>query len=220
MFDLNSLVSPDGALARQRRAGQRALHRRRALHAFGRDLRGTPSGTRAGGDRPGPRHGLPGWRLARASATIDPLMVPEPALPVVRRAGARDVDAMAAQMARTFWDDPVSSYIFRNGRAPGRGPARLLPHPDAGRLPPLRRVLHDRRLRRLGDLGSRRQAVADRPPGDLDHGARAAVRGDQRASRRCGCSTPSRRCTPTSRTGTWPAWARRSTSRARAWGAR
>jgi ribosomal protein S18 acetylase RimI-like enzyme len=42
-------------------------------------------------------------------------MVPEPALPVVRRADDHDVDAMAAQMAKTFWDDPVSSYVFRDG---------------------------------------------------------------------------------------------------------
>ena len=47
-------------------------------------------------------------------ATIDPVMVPEPALPVVRRATADDVDAMAAQLAKTFWDDPVTSHIFRN----------------------------------------------------------------------------------------------------------
>jgi ribosomal protein S18 acetylase RimI-like enzyme len=41
-------------------------------------------------------------------------MVLESALPVVRRATAADVDAMAAQMARTFYDDPVTSHIFRN----------------------------------------------------------------------------------------------------------
>jgi hypothetical protein len=41
-------------------------------------------------------------------------MVLEPALPVVRRATADDVTAMAAQMARTFLDDPVTSHIFRN----------------------------------------------------------------------------------------------------------
>ncbi|HEY5385843.1 MAG TPA: GNAT family N-acetyltransferase [Acidimicrobiales bacterium] len=41
-------------------------------------------------------------------------MVHEPALPVVRRATADDVTAMAAQMARTFLDDPVTSHIFRN----------------------------------------------------------------------------------------------------------
>ncbi len=53
--------------------------------------------------------------MAGASATIEPLMVPEPALPVVRRARASDVEAMAAQLAETFWDDPVSGYIFRDG---------------------------------------------------------------------------------------------------------
>jgi ribosomal protein S18 acetylase RimI-like enzyme len=53
-------------------------------------------------------------------------MVPEPALPVeptagaaprsplVRRATAADVDSMAAQLAKTFWDDPVTSHIFRD----------------------------------------------------------------------------------------------------------
>ena len=38
----------------------------------------------------------------------------QPALPVVRRATADDVTAVAAQMARTFLDDPVTSHIFRN----------------------------------------------------------------------------------------------------------
>jgi len=52
--------------------------------------------------------------MAGSSATIDPVMVLEPALPVVRRATAGDVTAMAAQMARTFLDDPVTSHIFRN----------------------------------------------------------------------------------------------------------
>jgi ribosomal protein S18 acetylase RimI-like enzyme len=41
-------------------------------------------------------------------------MVPETSLPVVRRARADDVEAMAAQLARTFLDDPVTSHIFRN----------------------------------------------------------------------------------------------------------
>jgi ribosomal protein S18 acetylase RimI-like enzyme len=41
-------------------------------------------------------------------------MVPETSLPVVRRARADDVEAMAAQLARTFFDDPVTSHIFRN----------------------------------------------------------------------------------------------------------
>ena len=34
-------------------------------------------------------------------------------MPVVRRATEADVDAMAAQLAKTFWDDPVTSHIFR-----------------------------------------------------------------------------------------------------------
>ncbi len=52
--------------------------------------------------------------MARASATIDPVMVLETALPVVRRATGDDVASMAAQLARTFFDDPVTSHIFRN----------------------------------------------------------------------------------------------------------
>ncbi len=35
-------------------------------------------------------------------------------MPVVRRATAPDVDAMAAQLIRTFFDDPVILHIFRN----------------------------------------------------------------------------------------------------------
>jgi ribosomal protein S18 acetylase RimI-like enzyme len=35
-----------------------------------------------------------------------------PEMPAVRRAVAADVDAMAAQLAKTFWDDPVTSFIF------------------------------------------------------------------------------------------------------------
>jgi ribosomal protein S18 acetylase RimI-like enzyme len=34
--------------------------------------------------------------------------------PAVRRATASDVDAMAAQLALTFYDDPVIGHIFRN----------------------------------------------------------------------------------------------------------
>ena len=41
-------------------------------------------------------------------------MVPEPHVPVVRRATAADVDPMAAQLAATFMDDPVTSHIFPN----------------------------------------------------------------------------------------------------------
>jgi ribosomal protein S18 acetylase RimI-like enzyme len=53
--------------------------------------------------------------MAGSSATIDAAMVHEPALsvvPTVRRATDADVDAMAAQLARTFFDDPVTSHIF------------------------------------------------------------------------------------------------------------
>ncbi len=35
---------------------------------------------------------------------------------IVRRATAGDVDAMAAQLAKTFYDDPVTSHIFTNER--------------------------------------------------------------------------------------------------------
>ena len=52
--------------------------------------------------------------MGGASATIDSVMVREPALPVVRRATEDDVNAMAAQLARTFFDDPVACHIFRN----------------------------------------------------------------------------------------------------------
>ena len=52
--------------------------------------------------------------MAGASASIDPVMVHEPALPVVRRATENDVDAMAEQLAETFFDDPVIRHIFRN----------------------------------------------------------------------------------------------------------
>ena len=52
--------------------------------------------------------------MGGASATIDSVMVREPALPVVRRATQDDVTAMAAQLARTFFDDPVACHIFRN----------------------------------------------------------------------------------------------------------
>ena len=55
-----------------------------------------------------------GWRLVGPFGSIDPVMVPELSLPAVRRATHDDVDAMAAQLARTFWDDPVTSYIFSN----------------------------------------------------------------------------------------------------------
>jgi ribosomal protein S18 acetylase RimI-like enzyme len=34
-------------------------------------------------------------------------------VPAVRRATEEDVDAMASQLAKTFWDDPVTSHIFQ-----------------------------------------------------------------------------------------------------------
>ena len=79
-----------------------------------RDLRRAVAGAGAGRAGTDPCRRVAGWRVARSSATIDPVMVREPALPVVRRATADDVTAVAAQMAKTFLDDPVSSHIFRN----------------------------------------------------------------------------------------------------------
>src|ERR1700722_12278585 len=96
------------------RPGQRALQRRRALHALGRDLRRRATGPGVGDPGPGPCRRVAGWRVGGASATIDSVMVSEPPLPVVRRATQDDVTAMAAQLARTFFDDPVASHIFRN----------------------------------------------------------------------------------------------------------
>ena len=65
--------------------------------------------------------------MGGASATIDSVMVHEPALPVVRRATKDDVTAMAAQLARTFLDDPVTSHIFRNE---ARRPSGLTSRPS------------------------------------------------------------------------------------------
>jgi ribosomal protein S18 acetylase RimI-like enzyme len=42
-------------------------------------------------------------------------MVLETSLPVIRRATAADVDAMAAQLARSFVDDPVTTFLFPDG---------------------------------------------------------------------------------------------------------
>ena len=182
VFDLNAVVSPDQRYSASRRSGQRALHRRGALHALGRHLRRAAAGPRAGGARPGPRRGVAGWRLAGRSATIDPDMVPEPALPVVRRAtdgrrrrhgGAAGQDLLRRPGHRAHLPQPA---------APRRRPARLLPHADARRLPPVRWLLHDRRLRRLGHLGSGGQA----PP----HGAH----GDR--SPCCPCCPTWRRTSP------------------------
>jgi len=149
----------------QRRPGQRALQRRRALHALGRiyvGLRLAPELAAIGQAHAAasPGGAWPG------SATIDPLMVSS--LPaVVRRADDRDVDAMAAQMAKTFWDDPVSSSIFRNGARRDAGCARTSA-PSFGPTTSLRRLLHDRRLRRLGHLGPAGKPFADRLAGDHD----------------------------------------------------
>jgi ribosomal protein S18 acetylase RimI-like enzyme len=61
------------------------------------------------------------WRVAPRSDTIDrmvtdskPDAVADTVRPPVRRATRADVDAMAAQLAKTFWDDPVAQFIFRN----------------------------------------------------------------------------------------------------------
>ena len=151
-----------GAAVRgQCRAGQRALHGRRALHAFGRHLRRDPAGPRARRAGPGPCRGLPGWHLAGVSATIDPVMVPEPALPVVRRATAGRRRADGRPAGPDVLGRPGHQPHLPHEAAPGGRAARLLPDPDAGGLPALRWLLHDRRLRRLGHLGPRRQAAAD-----------------------------------------------------------
>jgi ribosomal protein S18 acetylase RimI-like enzyme len=42
-------------------------------------------------------------------------------LPVVRRATAADVDGMAKQLAKTFWDDPVTSHIFQRESSRPKG---------------------------------------------------------------------------------------------------
>ena len=52
--------------------------------------------------------------------------------PTVRRATAADVDAMAAQLAETFYDDPVISHIFRNERRRDAGVARPTSAPRCG----------------------------------------------------------------------------------------
>lgn len=40
---------------------------------------------------------------------------------VVRRATAADVDSMAAQLCRSFFDDPVMGFVFRNERRRNQG---------------------------------------------------------------------------------------------------
>ena len=202
-------------------AGQCALRRRRSLHAVRRHLRRVEAGAGTGCARPGTRRRRAGWRVAGASATIDPDMVLEPALPMIqachrgrrRRHGGPDG-------AQTFWDDPVTMYIFPKEAAPRGWAASLLSHPDEGRLPPLRWVLRGRRVRGLGHLGPGRQAAAHRPARHPHHGAGAALCGDQSRRRPCASSTASSRRIPTNPIGTWRAWGQRSTSRARASGAR
>ena len=72
---------------------------------------------------PGSRRGRRRGRLARAIAAVDPGVVRKAAMlnterepgrrgggdVAVRRAVAADIDAMAAQLAKTFWDDPVAA---------------------------------------------------------------------------------------------------------------
>ena len=165
VFDLNAVVSPDHAFSPT--VGHINVRCADGVHF-------TQSGGIYVGQRLAPelaalgqcpRHGVAGWRVARSSATIDPVMVHEPALPVVRRATADDITAMAAQLARTFSDDPVIVPHLPQRRPPRGRPAGLLRHPDAVGLHALRGLLHDRGLHRLGRLGAGRQAVP--------HGARA-----------------------------------------------
>lgn len=56
------------------------------------------------------------WHALGASATIGCVMVPQPASRPVRRATGSDVEAMAAQLAKTFWDDPIATTVFPNAR--------------------------------------------------------------------------------------------------------
>ena len=65
VFNLNSVVSPDGRYSAAVGAGERALQRRRPLHDLGRDLRGAAPGARSRCPGPGPRHGLTRRRLGR-----------------------------------------------------------------------------------------------------------------------------------------------------------
>ena len=202
-----------------RRPGQCALQRRRALHALGRDLRRAATGPGAGQPGPVPCHGGAGWRMGGASATIDSAMVFEPALPVVRRATQDDVTAMAAQLARTFFDDPVASHIFRNEarREPACVPS------SAPRYGP---------TISLSGAATRPRATAARPSGRPP--ASRCRRGSAGCSPSCPCCptwspTSGRRCAscrssrpsiPAGRTGTWPRWARPWSCRARAWAPR
>ena len=80
----------------------------------------------------------------------------------VRQATAADVEPMAAQLCRAFSDDPVMGYVFRNEGRRTKAMRSLLHHPDAGRLPAVRRLLHHRRPPGCGRLGPGRQAAADR----------------------------------------------------------
>ena len=219
MFDLNAVVSPGHAFSPT--VDQINVRCTDGVHF-------TRSGGIFVGQRLAPElaalgqahaGGVAGWRMAGPSATIDPVMVHEPALPVVRRATADDVTAMAAQMARTFFDDPGHVPHLPQRGPPRRRAAGLLPHPDEGRLPPVRRLLHSRGLCRLGHLGAGRASRPDGAERDPHHAARAALRRHQHAAPRCACWRWSRASTPASRTGTWPAWAPPWTSRARAWAA-
>ena len=125
VFDLNAAGLARQQVLADRRPDQRALHRRRALHALGRDLRRAATGAGAGGAGSGPCHGVAGWRLAGASATIDSVMVLEPALPVVRRATKDDVTPWRPNWrgpSSTTPSPPTSSATRRAAR-PGCAPS-------------------------------------------------------------------------------------------------
>ena len=47
--------------------------------------------------------------------------MPESVSPIVRRATESDIDAMAAQLAKTFYDDPVIGHLFRQPARRERG---------------------------------------------------------------------------------------------------
>ena len=187
VYDLNTVVSPGAQVRAERRAGQRALYRRRPLHPVGRDLRRAPSGARAGRAGPGPCRGLAGWRMAGASASIDPVMVHEPALPVVRRATDDDVDAMAAQLALTFFDDPVACHIFRHeSRREAALQAFFRTQMRADYLPFGGCYTTDGHAG-VRHLGPRGQAAPDRAARHRHDAAGAALRGHAPSSPRCAC---------------------------------
>ena len=187
VFDLNAVVSPDHAFSPT--VDQINVRCTDGVH-FTRSggiyvgLRLAPELAALG---PGPCHGVAGWRVAGTSATIDPVMVLEPALPVVRRATADDVTAMAAQLARTFSTTP--SRPTSSATRPAAKPALrayFRTQMQADYLP------FGGCYTTEGYAGSAiwapaGQAAAHGPGGHPHHAARAALRGRPTCARRCAC---------------------------------